>query len=88
VKKGLIVGLMCVLSAGCSQGPDFSKPSVIDYKEQSKYEPGIALYGIDGSDGVRGEGLGSIRFKAHSDFAEIGDSIVFKNGVLAAVKPK
>jgi hypothetical protein len=66
------VCLIFLLSA-CSQGPDFTKN--IEISKKVTVNGVSTYYGKDSANGVRGIGLGEVKFKAFPDFAETGETI-------------
>jgi len=82
--RTICITLGCLLIFGCSQGPDFSKPSIVTGKEVNA--KGVALYELDYRNGVRGKGWGEVYIKAPQAFAEVGDVLEIKNGSLVVSK--
>lgn len=81
--KSMAVALICLLSVGCSQGPDFSGPVKVKSKSTAY---GVTEYKLEADQGNRGKGWGSVLFNAPVGFAEVGDTIVFKDGALMVSK--
>jgi len=65
--------------AGCSQAPDFTTPVTVIKK--FSWATG-SKYILKHDQGTRGSGWGSVEFYAPTDFARIGDTIIFEDGVL------
>ena len=82
-RKFLYLLLFAGALGGCSQGPDFSEPVTIRYKATSY---GVTDYELEYDQGNRGSGWGTVKFSAPVDFAEVGDTVVFKDGALVAIK--
>lgn len=74
--------VLTTLLVGCSQAPDFNKMPTVQRKESWK---GGARYVLNNNGGIRGSGLGTVEFYAPDDFADVGDTIKFIDGVLKAV---
>ena len=90
MKKLILICVLFLTACDASQSPDFSKPLKVEIKFSDKETALYTVKNTHGNKGLKGSGWGAVRFKAPTDFAEAGQYIIYKDGVLMAVdkKPK